>query len=393
MAKDEEKTSQARSYAERMNVMQVDIGEVVPLLKKCYELRRSFVPLLVGHAGIGKTASWIEAGRQLEEELGKPFEVRVSLTSSRLPEDYAGIPVPMHKDKLIDYYRMAELPSEGYGILCFDELNRCDQDTLKPIINFLSSFSIRDYSLPEGWAIGAAMNPDEDLYNVVRTEPALRRRLMIMEVVTSGASWLKWAQENDLHASVFNYIRKYPKTLLDMAALQNEKVFANPSAWEKVSTLLKTVTKQNINTFRPLIAGYVGNEYAQGVIKEFLSLKIEEIDPLHVLYNFEEIKSALSDYIKEGKLDVVSTLINAVPTALELFMKDKEKEAFEKPEGKQIADNIAKFYKELPNDLAVVFGQNLNNLTHLHKILTEHPESRSKLLTINRIVKATSVKK
>lgn len=385
---DSEEKKPAETYADKMGVSRVDIGEVPALIKKCYQLRDSAVLCLVGHAGIGKTDVYHQVGKDLAKELNSPFEVRISSTSSKLPEDFSGIPVPCHQTKSVDFYRMAELPVEGKGILFFDEINRCDPDTLKPIVGVLSSFETRNWKKPEGWMLGAAMNPDEDFYNVIKLEPALRRRLVMVEVTTSAASFLKWAETHNIHPAVFDYIRKNKDAIFDMTALENDKVFANPSGYEKVSNLLKSlVRKDEINTYFALMSGLLGKAHAAGIRKEFDKIT-ELLDPIDVFTDYVSAGKSVRKTLKAGRLDVIGSLMGGITVLLERKVAEQD-DFLTSAEGKKALTNIGLFYVDLPSDLGTVLVNQLTNLkkpANFMDLLTRIPEVHAKMSELRKLL-------
>jgi MoxR-like ATPase len=137
---------------------------LIKLLAVLYLKRRA--ALLIGPHGIGKS-SILE---QLKALLGLD-NVIVRDLSIMEPCDLAGVP-QFRKGKTY-YATPSWLPTRGTGIIVLEELNRCPPHMRAPAMQLLTARTLNDYTLPPGWSIMAAINPDEGDYQVQTMDPAL----------------------------------------------------------------------------------------------------------------------------------------------------------------------------------------------------------------------------
>jgi len=152
-------------------VMTVAAGR--PLLKVldlCYAARRS--PLVIGSTGIGKSV--------LLEQFAA--QNKLSFISRDLsimePPDLVGL--PKLEGGRTRFFPPDFLPSDGEGILCFEELNRAPAYMRAPTLQLLTDRSLNDYKLPPGWLCAAAINPAEEGYEVAELDPALLSRFVLI---------------------------------------------------------------------------------------------------------------------------------------------------------------------------------------------------------------------
>jgi len=192
--------------------------ELIELVRLCYAANQPV--LLEGSHGIGKSEILEEAARQL----GIGFICRdLSLME---PPDLIGM--PRQEGGVTHYSPPAFLPSEGKGLLIFEELNRCPSYMRGPCLQLLTARTLNDYGLPTGWLPCAAINPSGADYDVQELDPALLSRFVEVEVVADRAEWLAWAEPKGVAGQVLGYVGSDPQIFED----------TNPRAWKAVSDLL-----------------------------------------------------------------------------------------------------------------------------------------------------------
>src|SRR5262249_16597879 len=149
------------------------LGPVVKrVLEVAYRARRPV--LLEGPTGIGKS----ELVTQLAGELG--IGIVVLDLSLLEPPDLVGLPVIA--DGRTTYAAPAILPRDGAGILMLEELNRAERYIQQPALQLLTARRLHEYELPPGWSACAAINPEDDKYQVTPLDPALRARFLNLRV-------------------------------------------------------------------------------------------------------------------------------------------------------------------------------------------------------------------
>ena len=115
--------------------------------------RAGMAVLLVGRHGVGKS----ELIKQAALELGISYLVLdLSLME---PPDLTGL--PFLREGRTFYAPPASFPTDGTGLLAFEELNRCQQYMMAPCLQLLTERRLNAYELPPGWQPLGSVNPEE----------------------------------------------------------------------------------------------------------------------------------------------------------------------------------------------------------------------------------------
>lgn len=374
------KTSKKQSYGTKNDFQVINIGS---LKKQVLFSYRSRTPLaIVGGAGIGKTSIINQCCQDLTNKYLEKYECRVMICSQKLPEDFTGIPIPDLEKEVVKFLKLDELPKSGKGILFLDEINQADQTVLRAIFQLLGDRKIGSYELPEGYSMVAAMNPDGENYGTTKPSPALRRRMSWVEVKFDPSSFLEYAKNNSFNPAIVEYLSRNPEKAYNEAALKNDKVFANPAAWEQVSKILESLTlDDSIADVMPICSGLVGFTIFKDFARFYTDFS-QHIDPKDIVHNYGRIRSKVQAFSKEGRTDALVSLVNAL-VFLMLDMNVRSKEISD-----QIS-NICTFFVDLPDDTAVYFGRQLDakfqeigrmpDRREWNKHLAENDESSEKL--------------
>lgn len=219
------------------------------VLELAYRARRPV--LLEGPTGIGKS----EIVKKLADRLGI---AHVVLDLSLLePPDLVGLPVI--QDGRTRYAVPDILPQDGAGILMLEELNRAERYIQQPALQLLSARKLHGYELPPGWACFAAVNPESEGYHVTPLDKALRARFLCLPVRADRATWLAWAQMNDVHPGVVSIAQAHERVLDDVP----------PRTWTYVSQILKCLTPAEIEgtgLLRDALSGYLPQAWVELVV-------------------------------------------------------------------------------------------------------------------------------
>ena len=162
------------------------------VLKTAYRTRRPV--LLEGPTGVGKS----EVVREVAQELEIGWAV---LDLSLLePPDLVGLPVI--ENGRTSYASPQILPLAGNGILMLEELNRAERYIQQPALQLLTARRLHQYTMPDGWSVVAAINPEKGDYQVTPLDPALRCRFLQLYVSADCANWMAWAEKTQIHPAV-----------------------------------------------------------------------------------------------------------------------------------------------------------------------------------------------
>jgi len=258
--------------------------------------------LLNGDHGIGKS----EIIEKVAKELGIDFIVRdLSLME---PPDLIGLPVV--ENGRTTYKPPSFLPKSGKGFFVFEEINRCESYMRSPCLQFIITRTLNDYSLPTGWLPIAVMNPSGGDYEVHELDPALLSRFMCIEIEAGQKEFIQWANNNNVHSDVINYIS------ISKDIFKAKK--SNPRAWKYISDILKTYESKKMNNkkiLKAMIAGYINDELASSFMVHY--------DKKITLPTFEELLTnnkslvIIKKLASSGQLDLIGQFLYNVKVELE----------------------------------------------------------------------------
>ena len=323
------------------------VPEAKIFIKAIIEHKVPLTPCLVGSMGIGKSQIVAQAAK----ELG------ISLIDLRLAQmetgDLIGIPY-LQKDRTF-WGKPGWWPEEGTrGVLLLDEVNRAPNDVRQAIFQLILPDSngnrkLHTHVLPRGWAVVAAMNPDNGEYQVETLDKAMVRRFIMLNVKPDVESWLIWAKENDAEGkpkvdpSITSFIAAN-KNLLNMT--EDFDVDAKPSsdAWTMLSELRRSNTIPYEAEFE-IMAGIIGKEPSTAFRKWLDANYSRPVNGEEVLNKYEEVEDKLkkqrNDEWYATKIDLLTHLAN------------------NKDLNKKQTENLKRFIKDSPADIQAGFVQGL----------------------------------
>lgn len=243
--------------------------QLATAISTLYALRRP--GFIWGPPGIGKTDILSQAGRHLGAQLAKAKKIKKAedfrivdfRMALRDPTDIKGFPMPDQASKTMKYFRDAELPTEGCGILFMDELNSAMpatqaagmQLTLK---NAHGKHQIGDYVLPDGFSIMAAGNRENDRGVVHRMPTPLANRFTHLEAEVDPKAWVHWAlTDGDCSAALIAFIRWKENLLFKFDPKIDSKAFPTPRSWVATDEILASEAPADVKY--ELVKGTVGD--------------------------------------------------------------------------------------------------------------------------------------
>lgn len=244
-------------------MLKAKVGEISKYIGMAYAKKKTI--FLHGAPGIGKSTAIHDAAKQLSKKYGEEFGV-IDIRLSQLdPTDLGGIPVP--KDNKMHRYYPAWWPTEGKGILLFDEMNKGTPSTQAAAYQMVLDRRMGDIPLGDGWIIVAAGNRSTDRVTVFEMDSALRNRFAMHLEVEKPT--------NDELAEYFNSIDKADMQVEGFLRFKPSRVFyrddegedaawASPRSWEQfidLKTGLKDFTMLK-NIACGSVGDVVGREFA-----------------------------------------------------------------------------------------------------------------------------------
>lgn len=236
---------------------------VIEVLDLAYRARRPI--LLEGPTGIGKS--------QIVTEFAKACGLQVVILDLSLlePPDLIGLPVI--EGGRTRYASPAELPVSGRGILMMEELNRAEIPVMQPALQLLSARRLHAYELPPDWICAAAINPEDEDYQVNRLDPALRSRFLQLSVRADRETWLSWAARANVHPVIARLVRDH------------DDVFeqASPRSWTYASDLLLSIRPEErgkSDLLRVALRGYLPTPWAIAATEALANYPtVPDLDP------------------------------------------------------------------------------------------------------------------
>lgn len=183
-----------------------------------------------GPPGIGKSSLVQEFADQVRL-------LCVSLLGSQLaPEDLIGVPqIVDGKSRFCPPTMIAR--DEPY-CLFLDELNACSHEVQKAFYSLILEKRVGEYHLPKGSIVIAAGNRAEDSAIVKPMSSALINRMVHVQLRASHRDWLAWAENEEIHPWVTDYLKVRPDHLWSKPP-KHEAPFSTPRGWHMLSDALK----------------------------------------------------------------------------------------------------------------------------------------------------------
>lgn len=315
-------------------MIQVRVGDqLLEILSGAYRANRP--ALLVGRTGIGKS----EIMEQMKQKLGIEVIVR-DLSLMEAPE-LTGL--PERKNGTVEYAKPKWLPTEGLGLLVFEEFNRAHRQTRTPCLQLLTARRLNDYILPEGWLPMAAINPpdDNDDYDVDHLDPAMMARFCVINVAPDIRNWLKWAEKNQVHQAVRGFVGNAPKAF--------EAPGCNPRSWKYVSDWMRAHESNPLGkqTLLAALSGHVGDSMARAFLKVYRDPNTGKIpEARRLLKQYSKCRAMVRNWLGAGQTD----RLNAVQHEIMLFIQAPSG-LHELQESALMRKNLESLAGDLPPDL------------------------------------------
>jgi hypothetical protein len=231
----------------------LDINQLKEFLLAVAPVRPVFI---WGPPGIGKSS----VINQFSAELGMEC---VSLLGSQLAsEDLIGI--PQIQGNVSRFVPPSLIVRDVEYCLFIDELNIASSEVQKAFYSLILDKRVGEYHLPKGSIVVGAGNRAADSSLVKQLPAALINRMIHIHLKVNHKLWLNWANNNEVHPWVIEYIQNRPTQLSTEIAPTNEEPFSSPRSWEAISDGLKEIEKVENNEMLldALLFGSLTNEHA-----------------------------------------------------------------------------------------------------------------------------------
>jgi MoxR-like ATPase len=231
------------------HIPKVTPNELKEILEFLDKLDNPPALMIFGVPGIGKTT----IVKKFAEEKG--YELRIKHLSRMDPTDWTGIPKNDPNDPYTSFRPISLFrPSKDNKriVIFFDEINTALPQVLNSALDVIleKRGDVETYGreaiLPENTLIISAGNlgPEEDGTYVEEFSSAVKTRLIQVVLEQNIHDWIDWAEKNQIHPFVINFLKNHSEYLVDIDGFkQNLQQIATPRGWERVSNYLKSTLK------------------------------------------------------------------------------------------------------------------------------------------------------
>ncbi len=246
---------------------------------------------MVGAPGIGKTAIMAQIARELNVSL-----VAYSMTH-HTRQSALGLPFIAHKNYQgkefeVSEYTLSEILASVYenmessgrkeGILFLDEIN-CVSETLGPsMLQFLQYKTFGNHSLPQGWVVVTAGNPQEYNRAVHAFDVATLDRLRMLEVEPDYQVWKSYAEERDIHPAVRSYLEIRSEDFYSMENSVDGREYVTARGWEDLSVAISLYEEKGYTVDEVLIKQYLHSKRIAGSFAVYYELFAKYRSDYHV---------------------------------------------------------------------------------------------------------------
>ncbi len=298
-----------------------------------------------GLHGIGKS----QAIKQYAEENGLEFiDRRLSQVESG---DLLGLPDV--SGEVTQYKLPSWLPRNptSKGILFLDEINRARRDVLQGVFQLVLDRQLGDYTLPEGWQVVSAVNPNTDDYDVTNVfDEALMDRFLHIKLTPTAEEFIAYGRsKKDVCQSYLDFLQ-LNEDKLENGKLGNFTIDRKPSRRSNMmaAKLIHDDVGLPQELFVEAVGGLVGITSA---VAYQTWLKENDVTPFsgaEIVKKFDKIKDKVAKYTDpvSGRHDVLQASFDNLNTYLVENYKNMKDTEY---------DNVISFMLAVPKDLGIAF--------------------------------------
>lgn len=246
-----------------------------------------------------------------------------TLILSRIESSDLALPIPTKNGDgtYSTHFAISELLPKEPCVLFLDEFSQANSSVQCIVQQLLLEGSFMHYELPKGTYVVLAGNRTQDNANSGEVLSTIANRCIMCEIKEDEQEFLDYAEEQNLHPVVIDYVRRYPGNLFGLQDEEGHPCFTTPRSMERTSDIMYQYDKGIVSesVLATAIEGVLGkNVYSK--IKVSMEMVNDLPDPRDVL----EGKAKGLDLNRVG-LAGVHTLI----TGCRVLLKNKLQEDLE----------------------------------------------------------------
>lgn len=163
-----------------------------------------------------------------------------TLILSRIESSDLALPIPTKNDdgSYSTHFAISELLPKEPCVLFLDEFSQANSSVQCIVQQLLLEGSFMHYKLPKGTYIVLAGNRTQDNANSGEVLSTIANRCIMCEIKEDEQEFLDYAEEQNLHPVVIDYVRRYPGNLFGLQDEEGHPCFTTPRSMERTSEIM-----------------------------------------------------------------------------------------------------------------------------------------------------------
>jgi len=324
--------------------------------------------LMIGGMGIGKSQIVYQAAEEIAKE--KDYNVIEIRLAQMEPGDIIGI--PRERDGRTIWAAPSWWPTDGSGIIFFDELNRAPIDVRQAIFQVLTMRRIHTHILPPDYQIVVAINPSDSIYQVEELDPAMYTRFWIAEVEPELEEWVKYAFSKDFHKGVIQFVITHKELFYKP---KPKGACPTPRSYEYLSNFMKhTQLPIKSDDFYLAVTGYIGTEAGAAFIKFMDAGFVKPVTAEEVLnkYSDPKIQKKLKNQEKDENRDkMYATMLDVAAYLEKNKLSNEQLKNFTNWLKNTLPETVAALCEKVPNNILIKLAEDKDLVEVVKNILNE----------------------
>lgn len=163
-----------------------------------------------------------------------------TLILSRIESSDLALPIPTKNDDgtYSTHFAISELLPKEPCVLFLDEFSQANSSVQCIVQQLLLEGSFMHYELPKGTYVVLAGNRTQDNANSGEVLSTIANRCIMCEIKEDEQEFLDYAEEQNLHPVVIDYVRRYPGNLFGLQDEEGHPCFTTPRSMERTSDIM-----------------------------------------------------------------------------------------------------------------------------------------------------------
>jgi hypothetical protein len=243
------------------------IHDVLDLALKARSNGLRWTPLFRGGAGLGKSEviqQWVADQQKKDPDFGF-IDLRLAYLEA---PDAIGFPHAIeYEGQFRTFHALPSFwPTKGRGLLLLEEPNRGTTGVMNCMMQILTDRKVGPgYTLPEGWLMAGAINPDDANYDVNSMDTALTDRFEIFDIDYDAMTFIDYIEKAKWDQCIVRYVKSGAWVYKGADSIGKEGKYISPRTWYKMNAAEVSGAQENRQLHRiicqSILGKHVGNEY------------------------------------------------------------------------------------------------------------------------------------